>query len=421
MAVFWIIASLMVFVALGLTLPPLIKRRPPPAGAGDDLNVAIYHQRLGAIDAEVEREELSPEAAHEAREELQRQLLDDLDDTGEPGEDPRNTASGTWVAFIVAAGLPMLVFGLYLVLGTPRALTESARMGDATTAGAENRMPHSIEEMVTRLEARLREQPDDPDGWVMLGRSYAATDRLADARHALEEANRLRPDDPLTLTAYAEVLAGLQGDRLDGDPVRLIERALEIEPNFARALWLAGIAAFRGGDFDLAVQYWQRILDQGGLDEAQTREVRAAINQVRAAASSTPESAGSSTGAPAASSTGGPGLTVNVSLAPELESRAAATDTVFVLARAADGPRMPLAVVRKTVAELPLTVVLDDTMAMSPQFRLSSVATVEIVARISRSGNATPAPGDLAGRSGRLSTTQSEPVTVLIDEVVREQ
>jgi cytochrome c-type biogenesis protein CcmH len=242
-------------------------------------------------------------------------------------------------------------------------------------------------------------------------------DRFAEARDALLEADKRSADDPMTLVALAEVEAGINGNNLAGRPAELIKRALENDPNFPRALWLAGFAALQEGGSAAAVGYWERILEQGGLGEEDARQIEQVIAQARGAPLVTAETAPAAeakTPAP-----GGVRLAVRVSIAPELKSKASSADTLFVFARAVEGPRMPLAIVRKTADELPLEVTLDDSMAMAPQMKLSAFSSVVIGARVSKSGNATPQSGDLSGVSAVVSPSQAATVNVVIDQVVQ--
>jgi len=414
MVIFWLWASLMIAVVLALLVPSLLGRRRAGVGPVADVGVALFRDRLAVLETERHNGALTENDFQEARRELERELLAEAG--AAPPQPMRRAAASPMVAVAVAVFVPLMAFGLYLQLGTPQAL-EAAAGTPVAQAAARGQIPHSLEDMVARLEERLIRNPDDADGWVMLGRSYAAFNQLEEARDAFRKAGSLRPDDPLTLVAHAETLAGLQGNRLDGEPERFIRRALVIDPNFPRALWLAGVMDFRSGNRAAAAASWQRLLDQGGLNEEQTRRVQQAIANAGVAPATPPSRAseGTATGrSPAATPAT---LRVLVDITPELAARASPTDMLFVFARAEHGPPMPLAVSRHRVAELPLTVTLDDSMAMAPQLRLSMFPSVTVGARISKSGSATPSPGDLQGRSAPLSPAGETPVSVTIDRV----
>jgi cytochrome c-type biogenesis protein CcmH len=421
MLIFWLGAALMIAVALALILPSLLGRYRADNDTGADASAALFRDRLAILESERREGELAEDDYREARLELERELLTEVDETR---REPTRTAAGTpLVAVMVAVFVPLMAFGVYLQTGTPQALkapsnTAASRTADTPVAGAaaDGQMPHSLEEMLARLEARLARNPGDADGWVMLGRSYAAFNRLQEAQQAFRKADRLRPDHPLTLVAHAETLAGLQGNRLDGEPERLIRRALSIAPDFPRALWLAGMAEFRGGKHAAAAATWQRLLDRGGLNEEQTRQVQQAVATAEAAP--TTPAPRVAAGATTDRSSTAPTLSVHVAIAPELAARTAPTDVLYVFARAEQGPPMPLAVSRHTVAELPLAVILDDSMAMAPGLRLSMFPAVVVAARVSKSGSPTPTPGDLLGRSAPLAPSGKTSVSVLIDRVV---
>ena len=414
MLIFWLWASLMVAVALALLVPSLLGRQGAGDGPVTDFGVALFRDRLAILETERHEGELAENDFQEARRELERELLAEADEA--PPQLVRRAAASPMVAVAVAVFVPLMAFSLYFHLGTPQAL-EASPGTPVAQAAARGQIPHSLEEMVAQLEERLVRNPDDADGWVMLGRSYAAFNRLEEARDAFRKAGSLRPDDPLTLVAHAETLAGLQGNRLEGEPERFIRRALVIDPNFPRALWLAGVMDFRSGNRAAAAASWQRLLDQGGLNEEQTRRVQQAIANAGVASATPPSraTAGTATGrSPAAAPAT---LRVLVDISPELAARASPTDMLFVFARAEQGPPMPLAVSRHRVAELPLTVTLDDSMAITPQLRLSMFPSVTVGARISKSSSATPSPGDLQGRSAPLSPAGETPVAVTIDRI----
>jgi cytochrome c-type biogenesis protein CcmH len=394
MVEFWISAAVMVAVALAFVLPPLIGRARAQDVSRDAVNLAIYRERRQELESQRDAGLLDESSFEGTLAELDRDLLQDVEAPARTEEAPDSRSP--YPAVVAAVLLPLAAFSLYGLLGTPEAGGERA---------------HSLEEMVSGLARRLADTPDDPEGWLMLGRSYAAMNRLEDAQAALEESDRRRPDHPMTLVALAEVVAGQQGNRLDGEPARLVARALEIDPSFARALWLAGVDAFNRDDRARAAELWQRILSTPDLSPEATARVQQALAQTGV----TPQAAPAQTPTTAA---GGPTVTVDVSLDPSLAARVEGGETVFVFARAASGPRMPLAIARLSAADLPAQVTLDESMAMAPQMSLATFEQVVVGARISRSGNATPSSGDLEGSSGPVVPAQQPQVTVTIDRVV---
>jgi cytochrome c-type biogenesis protein CcmH len=271
----------------------------------------------------------------------------------------------------------------------------------AAPAGADGNAhsitPAQIEAMIAKLAAHLKNNPQDVDGWAMLGRSYAVLGRHEQAVPALKEAVALRGDDAVLLADYADALAVVNGRSLDGEPSRLVERALQIDPDNLKALSLAGTQAFNHQDYKLALRHWERMAKLAP-DDTMVQQIQSGIDEARklAGGAATPVAA-----APGPKPAAAPGTSLSgvVTLAPALTAKARPDDTLFVFARAAEGPRMPLAILRKQVKDLPLTFTLDDSMAMTPAAKLSSAPRVVVGARISARGNATPQAGDLQGYS----------------------
>ena len=286
-----------------------------------------------------------------------------------------------------------------------------------------------------QLAKKLKDQPDNAEGWAMLARSYARLDRLEEAVPAYAKAVALRGDDARLLVDYADTLAVTNNRSLAGEPTRLIERALKIDPNNVKALALAGTAAFDRKDFASAVGYWEKLVQGAPADAAFVAQVQAGIAEARqlgglapaaplvnsvpvVGAGSTDSAAASPVAASAVATAGSAAIRGMVRLAPDLAKLASPDDTVFIYARAAEGPRMPLAILRKQVKDLPIAFSLDDSMAMSPAARLSMFAKVVVTARISKSGQAAPSSGDLAGQSAPVSPGAAG-VAIVINEVVK--
>ena len=238
--------------------------------------------------------------------------------------------------------------------------------------------------MTAKLAARLQEKPDDVVGWTMLGRAYRATDRNEEAARAFARASALKPDDAELLADQAEALAISRGRKLAGEPTRLLDRALKLDPDSAKVLALAGSAALERKDYKAVIRHWERLLRQPDTGPDLAQALQTGIIEARALAEgrkpSVPPAAGRVSGI--------------VSLSAALTDQAGPEDAVFVFARAAQGPRMPLAIARVKVKDLPYHFELDDSMAMGPT-KLSSVTRVVVVARLSRSGEPAAKPGDL--------------------------
>jgi cytochrome c-type biogenesis protein CcmH len=372
--------------------------------------VQVFSAQLAQL-AELHRSgALTDEQFAVSRGVVERKLLARLDEAGVEG------ASSARPSPHLVAGLALFLFAVaaagYTWLGSPASLgfgpgsggsaMAGSREGDGPDAAAPHALvPEQVEAMVEQLAKRLKDQPDDADGWMMLARSLVVLGRHAQAVDAFKQAASLHPDDAGLLADYADALAVASGRSLDGEPTRLIERALAVDPSNAKALALAGTAAFDRRDYAGAVRHWETLVRTAPADDAFVQQIRGGIAEARQLAGMPPAAAAPSPvepgAAPVASVSG------TVSLAPSLQGRANADDTVFVFARAAEGGRMPLAILRKQVRDLPLQFTLDDNMAMSPSARLSGAGRVIVGARISKSGNATPQRGDLQGMLGAVS------------------
>lgn len=298
--------------------------------------------------------------------------------------------------------------GLALAPGKPAPASMQADAGQAMPSQAD------FAKMTEQLAERLKTTPEDVEGWTMLGRSYSVLERFPEALQAYQRVVALRPKDAQAHADLADAMAMANGRKLDGEPERLIAQALALDPDNAKALGLAGTVAFGRGDAATAARQWERALKATQPGSEMAVRLREAIDEARknaglpalpAVASPGVTAPGPTAAAgPAATSSGapaGPGASVQVqiTLAPALLARAAPGDTLFIFARSPQGGRAPLAIQRRQVKDLPLEVTLDDSMAMSPAMRLSTVSQVVIGARISKSGNAMPQPGDLQGLS----------------------
>ncbi len=321
----------------------------------------------------------------------------------------------------LAAVLTVFMFGIasggYFALGSPGHLLPRSAAAPAASDGSPQdaeraKALQQIESMVDQLAERLKTRPDDAEGWQMLARSYAAIGRHAQAVDAFRKATQLRPDDAGLLADLAFAVAMTNNRNFDGEPVALVERALKLDPKNPKALALAGTVAFERKDYRLAVTLWERLAQIESGDGQFAEQVRASIAQARQLAGMPPAQAPvagtAGSAGPGASAAAAPAkVSGTVSLAQPLKARVAPDDTLFVFARAAEGSRVPLAIVRRQVKDLPLQFTLDDSMAMSPAAKLSGATSVIIGARISKSGDAMPKSGDLQGVSPAVAVGTS--------------
>ena len=434
MMVFWILCALLAALAVAFVMVPLLRATRIDTGpARAALNAEVYRDHLLELDRELADGVLSPEQHAIARAELDRRALSEAAvDEGAASGTTAHAATGRrgrWLTGSALGLVPVLAITGYLALGNPAAL---------------NPPDQQFLQMVDALAERLKANPQDAEGWVMLARAYQITGRIPESVAAFEKASTLRPDDANLIAGHADALAMVQGS-LSGKPFELIVKALKIDPKNQTALALAATAAMENGQFDESIALWRRlaaVVEPGSRDR---QAVEQAIEQVQQVAlAKGVKLAGESTGAAAtgsaASATPAPqapaavpakgaapaataatataSISGEVTLAPELMRQAKPDETVFIFARAVDGPPLPLAVIRTTVKELPLRFTLDDSMSMAPTARLSMHRQVVVSARVSRSGQAMPQPGDLIGTVQPVAVGATG-VQVRIADVVR--
>jgi cytochrome c-type biogenesis protein CcmH len=427
MTLFWVLAAALLVLALALVLPGLLRRRADErlqiAGGASRANLAILREQMSQLQSQRDDGTLAEGPFLQARSELERRALDEEAAIEMPARVGRSTVT----AVLLSLTVPLLALGLYGWVGNPQAImAPSMADGDSVSQA-------QIEAMVAQLAQRLENPPagqaPDPEGWEMLARSYASMQRFAQADRAYLRARDLAPRNAQLLVDHADVLAMLQGQSAAGEPTRLIERALAIDPVNLKALALAGTAALERKDAAAAVDYWTRARAlatpnsdfAAGLDrslEVARAELKGAplpqlaTAPVAASAASASAPAATVVSAPSAASA----IQGVVTLAPALAAQVAPGDTLFIFARAAEGPRMPLAILKRQASELPLKFTLDDSTAMSKDMTLSKAPKVMVQARISRSGNAMPQPGDLLGQVGPVAPGASG-LTITISSV----
>lgn len=438
MMVFWLVAVLLIAAALLFVLPPLFR-------SGEDgqrarraaLNASIYRDQITELERDLDNDVLSQEQFEQGRTEIEHRLLDDVGDSNADSTvnpvAPAAAAASKITAISLVVIVPVMAVLLYNILGTPEGLApDEFRPAPMSQQAQEDQ----INQMVMSLAARLENEPNNAEGWRMLGRSYLVLERFADARKAFEQAVRLIPNDPQLLADLADTIAMTSGQSLRGRPMELIKQALAADPQHEKALWLAGTAAYEEQDYRAALGYWQRLyaIQPPGSQGAQQMQRNIAEVQTLLGEPVTPMAPPMTAAGPMSGPTAGPmsgpmaggqGQSVSagkisgtLALAPQLQGKVSAGDSVFVFAQAVSGPRMPLAVLRTTAAELPLSFTLDDSLSMMPQMRLSGFTEVTVTARISKSGSATPQSGDLQGNAGTVSTDNTQGLKIVIDQVL---
>ncbi len=435
MTTFWILTAALTALALAHVLPVLLRARPAKAPADAAARrastLAILREQAAQLDAELAAGSLDAEQHRAAREDIERRVLDEADQASPAAArtaPASTTAERPWKsAWLLGLGVPLLVATVYSRVGSPQAI-DAPPGPPVASLGADNVSDEQVDELIKKLAAAMAQKPDDLAGWTLLARTYAVLQRFPEASKAYARATALAPNDAQLLADHADVLAMLQGQKLAGEPARLVIRALQINPKNLKALALAGGAAYEAGQYPQAIEYWtlarQMSPPSTPFSDNLDRNLADARNALQgdAPAPTANTEAGAAAGTATTSSTSlttaaGPAhVAGQVSLSPSLAAKVAPTDTVFIFARAAEGPRMPLAILRRTVADLPISFTLDDAMAMSPAMKLSNFPVVVVGARVSRSGNALPSPGDLSGQLANVKTG-TEGLQILIDTV----
>jgi cytochrome c-type biogenesis protein CcmH len=421
---FGIIAVGLIIVALAFVVPAL-KRKSAKVSDSDhnSLNIAIYKERL----AELAEENLTPEQQAQAQQELDKTLAQELDS----GAKPTNQVRARWASVAVAIAIPALAIGLYWKQGAWHLL-----MPPPVIAAQPNHQPggkpSDFDEMVDNLAVRLEKDPSDEQGWRMLARSYMHMERYAKAAQAFDKLVALvGKQEPELLTDYAQALVLSNNGMFSEKATTLLKSALALAPDSQQALWLSGLAAFQKKAYQAAIDYWQRLIQQTPppppnvktMLEGHIADARRQMGQgEEPIAPVTPEKTvtltdNDSTPSESVEAAKVVQIEVHVTLAEALQEQVKPGDTLFVYARATQGSPMPLAIVKKSASELPITVVLDDSMAMTPSMKLSSFKEVMILARVSSSGSAMLQSGDLQGKVSPVILGKQDKIVIMIDQI----
>jgi len=447
MTVFWVVAGIFITVALLFVIPALLRSKKHESQDQIErqaANITIYRDQLAELDRDLRDDVLSKEQHELSKQELQKRMLQDLSEDDEIIHATPVNRHGVVVSIIVALAVPLAAIYLYLVIGDTRGLLPQSQLANATQfqgAGAEGAVPpdHAeIKAMVDSLAARLKDNPDDMEGWVMLGRSYTIMGRFDEASTVYAKLVQMDPDNPRFLSDYADMLAMTSNGSLQGKPAELISKALDIDPDYPKALALAGTLEFERGKFGQAVTYWERLLNVIPAEAKDSEFYKSVNDSIAQAKSLAVENGSMSVPVQLAQNsdvetdisvkelpsdkkqeiaTGVPSVSGTVTLDASLTGKVSSDDTLFVFARASQGPKMPLAILRLRASDLPVSFKLDDNMAMTPAMKLSSFPEVVVGARISKTGQAIPSSGDLEGHSLPVKIGE-ENISITIDHIV---
>ncbi len=400
MILFWIAAVVLAIAAGVLIAMPLWRPRSVIAPSAAEVNLSVHRDQLQELDADLKGGSITQIQYDAARKELEKRVLKDA--TGDEGASGMPHPSSRAFAMVLFVLVPIAALSLYGLLGNPKAIDTSKHAG----ADISSMTPEHFAALTEKLAAKLAQDPSDATAWLMLAKAYKVLDRAKDAAAALEKGVQLKPDDPEMLTEYAEVVAVAQGGNFAGKPEQAIVQVLKLAPNHPKALTMAGAVAFEKKNYSAAIAHWQKLHKLVKNDVELQKALLAGIaeaSRLRTVAN-TPAQA----------------ITGRVQLHASLTEAVDPADTVFVFARAAEGPGMPVAALRKQARDLPFTFRLDDTYALNPSARLGSLPSIVVGVRISKSGDAMPQPGDLQAYSSPVKLGASAVVLTIKDVVQKD-
>jgi len=439
MTLFWILTAALILAALFFALFPLLMKQTK----SDDTdtrtkeNIAAYNERLTELNATLATGGLTQAEYHEFELELQRNLLDDesaaVELTDLEYRKPsakllvklihllKNSSKKGVLWIFVLLFVPSLTLVIYFKLGASHELAIAQDVRSIQQGGGEQ----TVDMMVARLKSKLEQSPDNVDGWFLLARTYLSMGRYEDAAKTYENILTLSDNDSGVMGQYAQALYFAAGQQVTAEVQLWMNNTLKLNPNDVTVLGMKGIVAFEKKDYQSAANIWQQILDVLPEDHSERSAIAAGIAEARrrlggdSVVSNSAENNSVPVVADVDSEMTSSSVVVNVSLDKGLTEKVLPTDTLFILAKAVSGPPIPLAVVRKTVADLPLQVTLSDKDAMMQGMSLSSAGEYQVIARVSKSGRPIPSAGDLQGSSQEaLASGNAHRVSIVVDSVL---
>ena len=404
-----VVALALVLLALLFVILPLLPSSAAAQGAvaRDSANVAMFEERLAELETERELGLYSDSEFDQLKQALTRHLLEDTNATQEGPRGRIGLPLPVTVSIILF--LPLMAWYLYDSLGAAGDLALAEDIEAFQQVQSQQEALKQLALLAPKLEQRLTERPGNSHYLMLLAQARMELREYPAAVEAYRRLMGLAGEDPTVMGRYAQALYLAEGRKLTEQVRSLADRTLELQPFNTTVLGMMGMASFERADFAGAVDYWQRLLRVLNPQSPNAQMIQRGIEQARAQMVATGQQ-------PAAGETAAPAVAINVAVRLSGHLNAPADASVFVFARAINGPKMPLAVARFPVSELPKSVVLNDAMAMMPSLKLSNFEQVEIVARVSSQGIANPSPGDLEGQAGPVATQDSgEIVELLID------
>lgn len=411
MILLWLAFAILLIPALWLVILPLRRAGALRQAQTDyedndgaaELNLAVHRRRLASLEAAYERGDVDRERYENDRVELERSLLDD---TASQQRRPLKVAgSGKLIVPVLLIGMAVAVIGWYQVQGAA---------GDLSLYQAQQEVLESpegnVDTLIARLEQEAGRQPDNHNVWRSLYPLYRDSGRIPQARSALEQLIALEGRKTWLIAELAELRYFTEGRDLSGEVKGLVDEVLAEEPAQPKVLGILGIDAFESQDYEQAISHWRNAI--AGMNDPQAAEsLREGIKTAQQRLGIEPETASEAAAT-------GPAIVIELSLDPSLSDQLPGETDVFVVARDTAGELPPLAIQRTTLAQLPLSVTLNDSHAMAPGASLSQVDEANVIVRVSASGQATPQPGDLMGQREAVAVGTGEPLSLVIDRVV---
>ena len=382
-------------------------------------HVTVYREQLAELERELTQGSLDQQGFNLSQQELTQRLMEDSPVAATAATPVAAPAHTKLMISLVSLTTPVLAFVIYFNIGTPIALAPPLL---AQANGEERITPEKLEAMAEQLSQRLEKEPQNAQAWVILGRIQRALARNEEADAALQKALALEWNNDVTIER-AGVLVQKNNGSFKGEPWAIINSVLKSDPQNSNALLLAGSAAFSESRFKDALVYWEKVYGLLPASSPDRRGLAEAIDKARDSLGLPPLSPVVAGNAPLTAgamakleSDGTERLSGRVTLASELAAQVSPNDTVFIYANAAEGPRMPLAIIRTTVDKLPYEFMLDDSLAMKQQMKLSQVKSVMVRARVSKTGNAMPQAGDFGVSVGPVAPGSAEKLQLTISK-----
>ena len=415
MTLFLLSASSLLLISIIIIIRTLMNKNNEKISSSQN-SMDIYNQKLKEINFDIENHLITKSEANNAIEELEYSLIKDNKNTDILDSKLyfSNLKSKKTISIILLLVIPVFVISVYSFIGAPNSIEKLVLVSDLKNTKNDSEKLVSVEQMLKRVERRLLDDPNNSDDWLMLANSYVVLKRYPEAIRAFENLYRLKGDDPSLLFRYADVLAMANSGIFAGKPSELIKKALQLDPQNTMGLWLAGLVAYEEGEVKKAINYWENVLPKLEIGSEEEKNIRKYIEFAKENNNISIQNNGSITQEKIEYS-----LKLSIELSPNF-TNINKNKAVFIYAKPINSPNnMPIIVLRKTVADLPLLVEMNDSMSMLPSNKLSDYKSVQVLARISNSGNAKSEKGDLIGIVESMSTTSKNITKLIINTTLK--